>query len=121
MLRRKRCTKRGISTIATPTSNTITQHLRAEGDTSSKRGGARSSENEAPGVMEARRLREEAEGVEGGEFERSLDMIGSGNGVLACLRRGKNVYLQSQCAVSNVFFMRNPRDVSTKDDDKQIS
>src|SRR5436190_9545913 len=82
---------------------------------------ARSSENEAPGVMEARRLREEAEGVEGGEFERSLDMIGSGNGVLACLRRGKNVYLQSQCAVSNVFFMRNPRDVSTKDDDKQIS
>ena len=41
---------------------------------------ARSSEKEAPGLMEGRRLGEEAEGVDGGEFERSLDMIGSGNG-----------------------------------------
>lgn len=39
---------------------------------------ARSSENEAPGTTEARRLRAEA-GVEGGEFERSLDMMDSGN------------------------------------------
>jgi hypothetical protein len=51
---------------------------------------ARSSEKEAPGVMEALRLREEAEGVEGGEFELSLDMIGSGT-AFSCPKRDAKV------------------------------